>query len=156
VPPTFVWLTRRALERVRRNPRRGANTFPMFTQDYTMTSGRRERSSPSPALCGHPRHYNATPGTTAPSPPLLRRTGTGHRHARHCASYDLPSTAPSSRPAGRGRTSTLYATTLEAAPVRAQNSPRRPNRNMIRQDDRQLLGTVHHTSTRSQNSVADL
>jgi hypothetical protein len=68
-------------------PLKGTNTFPMFTQDYTMTSGRREWSSPSlSVLCGHPRHCNATPGTAAPSATLLRRTGTEHRHARHCAS----------------------------------------------------------------------
>jgi hypothetical protein len=89
-----------------------------------MTYGRRERSSPSlSALCGHPRHCNAAPGTAAPPPTLLRRTGTGHRHARQCASYGLPSTAPLSWIAGSGWTSTLYATTLEAALVRAQNLP---------------------------------
>jgi hypothetical protein len=101
---------------------------------------------PSPPL---QRHCNAAPGTAAPSPTLLRRTGTGHRHARHCASYGLPSTAPSSRPTGSGRTSTLYATTLEAAPVREWNSPRRPARGGIRQDNRLLHGVVRHASTRS-------
>jgi hypothetical protein len=69
---------------------------------------------PSPPL---QRHCNATPGTAMTSPMLLRRMGTGRRHARHCTSYHLPSTAPSSRPAGGGRTSNLYATTLEAALV---------------------------------------
>jgi hypothetical protein len=114
-----------------------------------MTSGRRERSSPSPSvLCGHPCHCNATPGTAAPSLTLWRRTGTGHRHTRYCASYGLPSTAPSSQHAGGGRTSNLYATTLEAAHVRAQDSPRRPNRSKIRQDGRQLRGTARHASTR--------
>jgi hypothetical protein len=57
-------------------------------------------------------HCNATPGTATTSLTLLRRTGTGHRHARQCASYSIPSTAPSSRPAGSGRPSNLYATTL--------------------------------------------
>jgi hypothetical protein len=101
------------------------------------------RPSPPPQ-----RHCNATPGTAAPSPMLLRRMGTGHRHARHCASYGLPSTAPSSQPAGGGRTSNLYATTLEAAPVRAQDSPQRPNRSKIRRDGRQLHGTARHAFTR--------
>jgi ribonuclease HI len=42
-------------------------------------------------------------------------------------------TNPSSRPTGGGRTANLYATTLEAAPVRAHDSPRHPNRSEIRQ-----------------------
>jgi hypothetical protein len=91
VSPTFVRLTRRALEGGRRNPRRGTNTFSMSTQDYTATSGRRERSSPSlSALCGHLRHCNITPGTATTSPTLLERVRTGRRHARRCASYPPP------------------------------------------------------------------
>jgi hypothetical protein len=63
VPPTFVRLTRQALEGGRRNPRMGANAFSMTTQDYAVTSGRREWSSPSLlALCGYPRHCSTTPG----------------------------------------------------------------------------------------------
>jgi hypothetical protein len=121
----------------------------MTTQDCTVTSGQRERSSPSlSALCGHPRHYSATPGTATTSPTLLERTGTGRRHAHHCTSYGPPSTAPSSRPMGSGRTANLYTTTLEAALVRAQDSPRRPNRSEILQDDRQLRGTARHAFTR--------
>jgi hypothetical protein len=149
VPPTFVRLTRRALEGGRRNPRMGANAFSMTTQDYTMTSGQRERSSPSlSALCGHPRHYSATLGTATTSPTLLERTGTGRRHARHCTSYGPLLTAPLSRPTDGGRTANLYAATLGAAPVRAQDSPRRPNRSEIRQDGRQLRGTARHAFTR--------
>jgi hypothetical protein len=102
-----------------------------------------ERPSPPLRL-----HCNATPDTTATSPTLLRRTGTGHRHAHHCASYGLPSTAPSSRPAGSGRKSNLCTTTLEAAPVRAHDSPRCPNRSKIRRDGHQLRGTARHASTR--------
>jgi hypothetical protein len=114
-----------------------------------MTSGRREWSSPSlPALCGHPRPCSATPGTETTSPTLLERTGTGRRHACHCASYGPPLTAPSNRPAGGGQTTNLYTTTLESAPVRAQETPRRPNRSEIRQDGRQLCGTARHASTR--------
>jgi hypothetical protein len=149
VPPTFVRLTRRALEGGWRNPRTGANAFSMTTQDYAMTSGRRERSSPSlAALCGHPRHCSTTPGTVTTSPTLLERTGTGRRHARHCTSYGPPLTAPSNWPAGGGRTTSLCATTLEVAPVRAQDTPRRTNRSEIRQDCRQLRGTARHASTR--------
>jgi hypothetical protein len=66
----------------------GANAFSMTTQDYTVTSGKRERSSPSlSALCGHPRHCSTTPGTATTSLTLLKRTGTGRRHAHHCTSY---------------------------------------------------------------------
>jgi hypothetical protein len=127
----------------------GADAFSMTTQDCTMTSGRRERSSPSlSALCDHPRHCSATSGTATTSPTLLERTGTGRHHNRHCTSYGPPSTAPSSRPADGGRTANLYTTTLEAAPVRAQDSPRCPNRSEIRQDSRQLRGTARHASTR--------
>jgi hypothetical protein len=41
-----------------------------------------------------------------------------------------------------------YAATLEAAPVRAQDAPRRLNRSRIRQDGCQLRGIARHTSTR--------
>jgi hypothetical protein len=65
-----------------------SNAFPVTTQGYAMTLGRRERSSPSlSALCGHPRHCSATSGTATTYPVLLERTGTGRRHARHCAAY---------------------------------------------------------------------
>jgi hypothetical protein len=122
-----------------------------------MTSGQRERSSLSPsALCGHPRHCNTAPSTVTTSPTLLKRTGTGRRHDRHCTSYGLSLTPPSSPPAGGGRTANHYATTLEVAPVRAQDSPRHLNRSEIRQDGRQLRGAARHTSTRWQNSVACL
>jgi hypothetical protein len=127
----------------------GANAFSMTTQDCTVTSGQRGRSSPSlSALCGHPRHCSAMPGTATTSLTLLERKGTGRRHARHCTSYRPPLTTPSCRPTGGGRTANHYTTTLEAAPVRAQDSPRRPNRSEIRQDGRQLLGTTRHASTR--------
>jgi hypothetical protein len=114
-----------------------------------MTSGRREQSSLSlSVMCGHPRHCSATPGTAATPPTLLGRTGAGRRHACHCTSYGPPWTAPLSRLADNGRTTNLYTTTLEAAPVRAQDVPRRPDWNKIRQDGRQLRGTARHASTR--------
>jgi hypothetical protein len=122
-----------------------------------MMSGQRERSSPSPsAMCGHSRHCNTAPGTVTTSLMLLKRTGTGRRHDRHCTSYGLPLTPSSSPPVGGGRTTNLYATTLEVAPVRAQDSPRRLNRSEIHQDGHQLRGTARHTSTRRQNSAAHL
>jgi hypothetical protein len=109
---------RRALEG---GPAEPSNAFSMTAQNYAAMSGQWERSSLSPsALCGHPLHCSATPGTAMTSPTLLERTGIGRRHARHCTSYGPPLTAPSSRPADSGRTTNLYTTTLEAAPVRAQ------------------------------------
>jgi hypothetical protein len=87
-PPTFVRLTRQALEG---RPAEPSNAFSMTTQDYVMASGRWERSSPSlSALCSHPRHSSATMGTATTSPTLLERTGTGRHHACHCASYGPP------------------------------------------------------------------
>jgi hypothetical protein len=120
----------------------------MTTQDYSMTSGRRERFSPSlSALCNHPRHCSAMPGTATTSPMLLECTGTGRRHACHCTSYGPPLTTPSSRPAGDGWTANLYTTTLEDAPVRAQDAPRCRDWSKIRQDGRQLRGTARDAST---------
>jgi hypothetical protein len=153
MPPTFVRLTRRALERGQRNPRKRTNTFSMSTEDYAVTSGRWERSSPSLSSPVRPspplrRHCNATSSTAVTSPTLLRCTRTGHCNDRCRASFGPPSTPPSSRPAGGDRTSNLYTTTLEAAPVRAQDSPRRPNRSKICRDDRQLRGTARHAFTR--------
>jgi hypothetical protein len=46
------------------------------------------------------------------------------------------------------RTTNHYATTLEAASVRAQDAPRRRDWNEIRQDGCQLHGTAHHAFTR--------
>jgi hypothetical protein len=161
VPPSFVRLTRRALEGGRQNPRKGdEHFFHVYTGLHrdvrpagTVFSVAISPVRPSPPLR---RHCNATPGTEAPSPTLLRRTGTRHRHARYCASYGLLSTAPSSQHAGSGRMSNLHATTLEAAPVQAQDSPRRPNRSKIRRDSHQLRGIVRHAFTRSRNSAARL
>jgi hypothetical protein len=47
-----------------------------------------------------------------------------------------------------GRSTNHYITTLEAAPLRAQDAPRRLNRSEFREDDRQLRSTVRHTATR--------
>jgi hypothetical protein len=57
------------------------------------------------------------------------------------------SAAPSSPP--EGAPVNHYASTLEAVHVRAQDTPRRRNWSKIRQDCRQLLGTVRHAATRS-------
>jgi hypothetical protein len=145
VPPTLVRLTRRALEG---GPVAPSNPLLVTPQGQTVTSGRRERHPP------------VTVSPVRPSPPLQRHavhcynysdavghTGTGRRHAYHYTSYGSPSAAPSS-PHGDAPVN-HYASTLETAPVQAQDTPRCRNWSKIRQDGRQLLGTVHHTSTRS-------
>jgi hypothetical protein len=71
----------------------------------------------------------------------------GRRHACHCTPYGSPLTAPSI-PHGDAPVN-HYASTLEAAPVQEQGTPRRRDRSKIRQDGRHLHGTVRHTSTRS-------
>jgi hypothetical protein len=94
-----------------------------------VTSGRRERSSPSlSTLCGHPRHRSATPGTMATSSTLLESTGTGRRHERQCAVYGPPVDGTLEPARGGDQTTNHYAATLKAAPVRAQDAPRRPTR----------------------------
>jgi hypothetical protein len=147
VPPTFVRLTRRALEGG--GPSNGGGCFfygytglhrdvrPAGTVFFVAVSLVR----PSPPLQRRAGYYDDIPNAveahgdmTSPRPPLyLVRT---------------PSTPPSSRPADGGRAANLRTTTLEAAPVWAQDSPRRPNRSEIRQDGRQLHGTVRHAFTR--------
>jgi hypothetical protein len=112
-----------------------------------VTSGRRDRASPSlSALCGHPRHCCTTPG--ADTPALLGRTGTRLRHNGHCATYGLPVNGTLELAHHGGRSAKYYAATLEAAPVQAQDAPRRLNGSRIRQDGRQLHCTVRHTVTR--------
>jgi hypothetical protein len=87
-------------------------------------------------------------GTVTTSPTLLECTGTGRRHDRHCAAYGPPVDGTLEPARGGGRTTNYYAATLEAAPVRAQDAPRRPDWSRIRQDGRQLRGTARHASTR--------
>jgi hypothetical protein len=65
VPPTPVRLIRRALEG---GPAVPSNIFYVLMQGHAVTSGRRDRSSPSlSALCGHPRPCRTTPDTVATS-----------------------------------------------------------------------------------------
>jgi hypothetical protein len=93
-----------------------------------VTSDQWSASPPSPpALCGHPRRCATIPGTAAPSSTLWKPGTTRHRHARCRASYGLPSAAPSSQLTDGDRTRSSHATTLEAAPGRVQDSPRRPS-----------------------------
>jgi hypothetical protein len=65
VPPTPVRLTRLALEG---GPAAHSNIFYMLIQGHAVTSGQRDRSSPSlSALCGHPRHCRTLPDTVVTS-----------------------------------------------------------------------------------------
>jgi hypothetical protein len=157
VPPTPVRQAHRTLEKGQRNPQRDD------AQLLYARTGRRRHVSPVGAVTSvaigpvrQPPSPRCHPGHCITIPDAVEHAATGHRHASHCASYGLPSMAPSSRPAGGGLTSALYATTLEVVPVWAQDAPRRPARSGIRQDNRLLHGTARHDSTRRQNSVARL
>jgi hypothetical protein len=145
VPPTLVRLAHRALKR---GPAAHSNPLLMTPQGQTVTSARRERH---PCCCNPVRL----------SPPLLRhavhcynyydvveRTGTGRRHACYYTSHGSSSTAPSSPP--EDALVNHHASTLEVAPIQAQDAPRRRDWSKIRQDGRQLHGTVRHTTTRSE------
>jgi hypothetical protein len=124
VPPTLIRLTRRALERGRRNPRRGIDVYSTLAQDYAVTSGQRDRSPLSPSvLCGHPCHHNTISGTTSPSLTLWGCETTRRSHASCCAPYGLPSVAASSQRTDDDSTEDFHAATLEAAPGRTQGTP---------------------------------
>jgi hypothetical protein len=114
------------LKRGRRNPRRGYGRLPCARKDDAVTSDQWSVSPPSPpALCGHPCHCATIPGTAAPSPALWKPGATRHRHAHYCASSGLPSVEPSSQRTDGDQTRSSHSTTLEAAPGRVQDSPRR-------------------------------
>jgi hypothetical protein len=76
----------------------------------------------------------------------IEHAGTGHRHTCYCTSYGSLSTAPSSPP--EDAPVNHHASTLEVAPVQAQDTPRRRDWSKFRQDGHQLYGTVRHTATR--------
>jgi hypothetical protein len=112
------------------SPRRGAGgTLEYLFRDY---AGPRRDVRPAGAV------FPVAVNPVRPSPPLphhtghcddipmlLECTGTRRRHDSHCAAYGPPfdDTLESAR--GGGRTTNHYAATLEAAPVRAQDAPRR-------------------------------
>jgi hypothetical protein len=146
VPPTPVRLTRRALEG---GPAAPSNVFSVITQGHAVTSGRRDRSSPSlSALCGHPRHCRTTPDTVTTSRRCWGVRGQDVATTATVPCTDPLSAAPSNRLTDGDRTTNHYAATLEATPVRAHDAPRRPGRGRIRQDGCQLHGTACHASTR--------
>jgi hypothetical protein len=95
---------------------------------------------PSPLLLRHVAHcYNCSDA--------VGHAETGRRHASHCTAYGILSAAPSSPP--EDALVNHYASTLEVAPVRAQDAPRRRDWSKIRQDGHHLHGTVRHVATRS-------
>jgi hypothetical protein len=118
VPPTPVWLTRRALEG---GPATPSNHFLVNLQGQAMTLGRRDAIPttvdpvrPPPCLRHHAGHcYNNSIAAG--------RTGTERRHACHCIPYGSPSMASSSP--SEDAMVNHYAFTLEAATVRVQDTP---------------------------------
>jgi hypothetical protein len=94
----------------------------------------------APLLCHSEHCYNYSDA--------VEHAGAGRRHAFYCTSYGLSSTAPSSPPGDAPVNH--HASTLEVAPVQAQGTPRRRDWSKIRQDNRQLHGTVLHATTRSE------
>jgi hypothetical protein len=117
-------------------------------QGHAVTSGRRDRSSLSlSTLCGHPRHCRSMPGPVTTSRCCWSVRGQDVATTATVPRTGPPSRAPSNRPTDGGWTTNHYAATLEAAPVRAQDAPRRPGRGRICQDGCQLRGTTRHAST---------
>jgi hypothetical protein len=89
VPSTPVRLTRRALEG---GPAAPSNAFSVLTQGHAVTSGQRDRSSPSlSTLCDHPRHCRTMPGTVTTS-----RRCWGARGQDVATTATVPRTGPSS------------------------------------------------------------
>jgi hypothetical protein len=104
---------------------KGTTTYSAPAGDDAVTRGQQGASPRSPpTMCGHPHHCAAIPGTAASSPALWEPNTTGHRHARRCAASGLPSAEPSSQCTDGDQTRSSRAATLEAAPRRAQDSPR--------------------------------
>jgi hypothetical protein len=135
VPPTPIRLTHRAFEG---GPAEPSNAFPVTTQGYAVTSGRRERTSSSlSALCGHPRPCSTTPSTVTTSLTLLECTGTGRRHDRHYAAYGPPvdgtleparGRRPDNQPLHRHlRSCSCTSTGCSTTPRLEQDSPGRPS-----------------------------
>jgi hypothetical protein len=133
-PPTPVRLTHRALEGGLAAP---SNIFYVLIQDHTVTSGRRDWSSPSQStLCGHPRHCRTTPDTVATSrrcwdirrhdiatTATVPRTGPHQRH---------PRTGPLRRPVNQPlhchpQSHSCASTGRTTAPQQEQDSPGRPS-----------------------------
>jgi hypothetical protein len=129
--------------------RRTSTTRPH--KDNAMTSGRRDRSPPSPSvLCDHPRRPQHHLGHCITIPNTVR--GRGDKTPPHrllCAPWPPVSRTlkpmygrrPNGRPLHRHPRSRSWTDTMHAmTPRQIQDSP----------DDRLLRNTVHHASTRRQ------
>jgi hypothetical protein len=134
VSPTLVRLTRRTLEG---GPAAPSNIFYVLMQGHAVTSGRRDRSSPSlSTLCGHPRYCRTTPGTVATSrrcwdtrgqdtttTTTVPRTGPRQRHPR-----PGPPRRPVNQPLHRHpRSCSCTSTGRTTTPQQEQDSPGRPS-----------------------------
>jgi hypothetical protein len=114
------------LERGQRNPRKSYSRLSRARPGRRHDVGPVERVSsvtsslvwPSLSLCHHPGHCSTIPG-------VVKARDDETPAARCCASYGLPSAAPSSQHTDRDRTGGSHATTLKATPKRVQDSPRR-------------------------------
>jgi hypothetical protein len=145
VPPTPVWLTRRALEGGRQHSRMSSLCLRRTTP-WRQAGG-----------IGHPHHCQpcaTIPATAAPRQTLWRHPdAVGARRDKTSPQRPLCHVrAPVNRTLESahygGQSTNRYTAALEAAPVRAQDALRRLNRSGIRQDDRQLHSTALHNSTR--------
>jgi hypothetical protein len=117
-PPTPVRLTRRALEG---GPATPSNHFLVNLQDQVMMLGRQDaipttvgRVRPPPCSQHHAGQCYNYSG-------VIRHAGAGRRHAYHYTPYGSPSTASSSL--SEDATASHYAPTLEATPVRGEDTP---------------------------------
>jgi hypothetical protein len=133
-------------------PRRGAgDTLEYLLRAYTgphhdvRPAGSIIPVAVSPVRPSPPLPHHA--GRCGDIPMLLGRTGTRHRHNGHCAMYGLPVNGTLELAHHGGRSTNHCTDTLEAAPVRAQDAPRRLNVSGIHQDSRQLCSTVRHAAT---------
>jgi hypothetical protein len=121
-------------------------TLEPLSRDYAGSNhDAKPAVAPSPLLstpCGRPCHAAHCCNYSN----AVEHAGTGCRHACHCTSYGPLSTAPSIL-LGAALVN-HYASTLEAAPIRVQDAPRRRDWSKIRRDGHQLYGTVRHTATR--------
>jgi hypothetical protein len=104
---------------------------------------------PSPPLLHHARRCGDIPA-------LLQRAETRHCHNSQCATYGLPVNGALELAHHGGQSTNYYAATLEAAPVRAQDTPRRLNRSGIHQDGRQFRRTVRHIIYTKSNSNGNI
>jgi hypothetical protein len=134
-------------------PRRGADdTLEYLLRAYTgphcnvRPAGSVIPVAVSPVRPSPPLPHHA--GRCGDIPVLLGRMGTRHRHNGHCATYGPPVNGTLELAHHGGQSTNYYTDTLEAAPVRAQDAPRRLNGSGIRHDGRQLRSTVRHTATR--------